>query len=612
MNRTWIAKMNVVGGCTVAQSVVAVIALAVVMSGQRAQAQPGTVLSHQKISDTEGGFTGTLANDDWFCATASLGDLDGDGVRDMAVGASGDDDGGLDRGAVRIPVHNTAGTVKSHQKISDTEGGFTGILDDGDNFGWHLASLGDLDGDGVVDLAVGAPFDDDGGPAHGAVWILFLNVDTTDPDNPIVTVDSHQKISDTEGGFEGILDDFGFFGFIEALLGDHDGDGVVDLAVAASHADDGGPNRGQVWILLLNPDGTVKCQQKISSTAGGFRGTLDDEDLFGQSLGSLGDLDGDDVGDLAVGAPGDNDGGTSRGAMWVLFLNTNGTVKSHRKISDTEGGFTGILDNFDFFGETGNSLGDLDGDGVADLAVGATRDDDGGLDRGAVWVLFLNTDGTVKTHQKISATEGGFTGILNNGDWFSWTPMFLGDLDGDGVGELAVGGLFDDDGGTDRGAVWILFLDGVATTPPIDFNAFRGFYESGDLNSLLASDGGKLCYNPGITIFPAEAPVTLDFFGILPNDSPATLDVTIESSANTVGLELTFSFWNYNSNSWDVVGVEGQSLNADTVRTFAGNPADHVEPGTGEVRTRYEVRQAGIIFVFPWLDCVDHVYWTTG
>ncbi len=454
MIRAFLIAVSVLGGCAVAPSVVAVAALAVVMSGQRAEAQPGMVLSHQKISDTEGGFTGTLGDRDYFCSTASLGDLDGDGVRDMAVGAAEDDDGGLNRGAVWVLFLNTDGTVKSHQKISDTEGDFTGILDDGDNFGWHLASLGDLDGDGVVDLAVTAPFDDDGGRANGAVWVLFLNTNGT--------VKSHKKISETEGGFTGILEDFGYFGLNSASLGDHDGDGVVDLAVGASWADDGGLNRGQVWILFLNTDGTVKSQQKISSTAGDFTGMLDNSDKFGQSLGSLGDLDGDGVGDLAVGAPGDGDGGTFNGAMWVLFLNTNGTVKTHQKISSTEGGFTGILESFDFFGETGSFLGDLDGDGVGDLAVGAAGDDDGGTDRGAVWVLFLNTDGTVESHQKISSTEGGFTGILDDGDWFCWTPMFLGDLDGDGVGDLAVGALFDDDGGTDRGAVWILFLDGVA------------------------------------------------------------------------------------------------------------------------------------------------------
>ena len=147
---------------------------------------------------------------------------------------------------------------------------------------------------------------------------------------------------------------------------------------------------------------------------------------------------------------------------------------------------------------------------------------------------------------------------------------------------------------------------------PDDFSAFRGFHWSGDLNSLLASDDDKLCYNPGITVNPTEAPITLDFFGILPNDSPASLDVTIESSANTIGLELTISFWNFNTNSWDVVGTAAQSLNTDTVRTFAGTPADHVEPGTGEVRTRYEVRVVSFIFVFPWLDCVDRVFWTTS
>ncbi|MCH8149989.1 MAG: FG-GAP repeat protein, partial [Planctomycetes bacterium] len=134
--------------------------------------------------------------------------------------------------------------------------------------------------------------------------------------------------------------------------------------------------------------GEVLSYQKISDTQGGFNGTLDDDDRFGTSVASLGDLDGDGVGDLAVGATGDDDGGSFRGAVWVLFLNTDGTVKSHQKISDTQGGFTGTLDDVDFFGFSVASLGDLDGDGVGDLAVGSF-----GV---AMWVLFLNTDGTAK------------------------------------------------------------------------------------------------------------------------------------------------------------------------------------------------------------------------
>ncbi len=414
-----------------------------------AQAQPGTVLSHQKISDTQGDFMGILDDADLFGGSvASLGDLDGDGVGDIAVGAFFDDDGGHSRGAVWVLFLKPDGTVKSHQKISDTAGDFTGTLDNSDVFGFSLASLGDLDGDGVGDLAVGARLDDDGGTNRGAVWMLFLNTDGT--------VKFHQKISDTEGGFTDILDEFNEFGHSVASLGDLDGDGVGDLAVGAISDDDGGDpphaNRGAVWVLFLNTDGTVKSHQKISDTEGGFSGILDNQDHFGVSVASLGDLDGDGVGDIAVGARHDDDGGHNRGAVWVLFLNTDGTVKSHQKLSSTEGGFTGILDNGDHFGDSVASLGDLDGDGVGDLAVGADGD-------GAVWILFLNTDGTVKSHQKISDSEGGFTGTGLRGN----SVASLGDLDGDGVGDLAVGALLDDDGGEDRGAVWVLFLEGVIT-----------------------------------------------------------------------------------------------------------------------------------------------------
>ena len=327
----------------------------------------------------------------------------------------------------------------SHGKISDTEGNFTGTLDDGDAFGEGLTAIGDLDGDGVSDLAVGASFDDDGGNGRGAVWVLFLNNDST--------VKSHQKISGTEGNFHGVLDNTDNFGRAIAPLGDLDGDGVLDLAVSAPRDDDGGINRGAVWILFLDTDGAVKSHQKISSTSGGFTGNLEDFDAFGSSLALLGDLDGDGVVDLAVGASGDDDGGSDRGAVWVLFLNANGTVKSHQKISGTEGGFTGVLDDDDEVGKSVAVLGDLDRDGVADLAVGAEGDDDGGSNRGAVWILFLNSDGTVKSHQKISSTEGEFTGDLVDGDWFSSGIALLSDLDGDGVDDLAVGADGDDDAG---------------------------------------------------------------------------------------------------------------------------------------------------------------------
>ncbi|UCF04731.1 MAG: FG-GAP repeat protein [bacterium] len=418
-----------------------------------ALASVGEVLWHQKINDTEGGFTGILDDHDSFgYSVSALGDLDGDGVPDLAASSDRDDDGGADRGAVWILFLNSDGTVKSHQKISSTQGGFTGVIDNSDKFGNGLTALGDLDGDGVTDLAAGAWLDDDGGTNRGAVWILFLNSDGT--------VKSHQKISDTEGGFTGTLNDGDLFGFSIASIGDLDGDGIHDLAVGVYVDDDGGPNRGAVWILFLNSNGMVKAQQKISSTQGGFTGSLDDGDQFGEAVGALGDFDGDGIEDIAVMAAFDDDGVADAGAIWILFLNSDGTVKSHQKISATQGGFTGTLDSGDRFGYGQCSLGDFDCDGVTDMVAGAYRDDDGGMDRGAVWVLFLNNNGTVKSHQKISDTDGGFTGILDNFDNFGLRVATVGDLNGDNVSEIAVGARLDDDGGLNRGAVWVLFLDG--------------------------------------------------------------------------------------------------------------------------------------------------------
>jgi hypothetical protein len=238
--------------------------------------------------------------------------------------------------------------------------------------------------------------------------------------------------------------------------------------------------------------GGVLSHQKISDTEGGFTGILEMANQFGYSVAALGDLDVDGVGDLAVGAQLDHDGGIIRGAVWVLFLNADGTVKSHQKISDTQGGFTGTLDDADYFGTSLTSLGDLDGDAVSDLAVGTRGDDDGGIDRGALWVLFLNSNGTVKEYRKISDTQGGFTGMLDNEDFFGTSVASLGDLDGDGVGDLAVGAHGDDDGGTIRGAVWVLFLDGVPCDP-CDMNC------DGEVNRFDIGPFLDLLFDPNAT-----------------------------------------------------------------------------------------------------------------
>ncbi|UCB54601.1 MAG: FG-GAP repeat protein [Thiotrichales bacterium] len=419
----------------------------------------------QKISDTAGNFEGILEDNDRFgSAVANAGDLERDGVIDLAVGTPLDDDGGTDRGAVWILFMNDDGTVDIEQKISDTEGNLplTTILDDNDRFGSAVAELGDLNGDGFLDIAVGAPLDDDGGTDRGAVWILFLNDDGT--------VQSTQKIADSRISLIDILEDNDQFGGAIANIGDLNNDRIDEIAVGASLSDDGGGDRGAIWILFLARDGTVISGQKVSDTDGGFSGTLDDGDFFGSSIAGIGDLDADGIEDIAVGAIGDDDGGADRGAVWILFMNADGTVRFEQKLSETSGNFNGGLNDNDHFGSALTGIGDYNGDGIVDIAAGAEQDDDGGSDRGAVWILFMESDGEILSKQKISSTSGNFTGPLSDGVLFGSALANPGDLDQDGIIDIVAGAKLDDDGGIDRGALWTLFMQRPETD--IDITLF--------------------------------------------------------------------------------------------------------------------------------------------
>jgi hypothetical protein len=193
--------------------------------------------------------------------------------------------------------------------------------------------------------------------------------------------------------------------------------------------------------------GTVNAvlQEIADGVPGGMpSGSLAANGNFGTACAPLGDLDGDGLPELAAGAAFED-------AVYLLFLNGDGTVRRHVRIANGSGGLTTA---FTDFGTSCAALGDLDGNGVPDLAVGAPKDNTGFSTAGALYVLFLNPDGTMGSFEKIAHGERGFpTGLLEGGDFFGQSCASLGDLDGDGLPELAVGALFDDTDGPDRGAV---------------------------------------------------------------------------------------------------------------------------------------------------------------
>ncbi len=270
---------------------------------------------------------------------------------------------------------------------------------------------------------------------------------------------SSNKISDGVGDLSTLPSNNDAFGYSVDDAGDFDGDGITDIIVGLRDNDTGGSNRGAVSLIMLGADGAADADYFIADGTGGFSETLGNADYFGERVTKIGDLDNDGVIDYAVSATGDDDGGDNRGAVYVLFMNSNGTVSSSQKISDTAGDFTATLDNADVFGSGLEGIGDFDGDGIEDLLVGASGDDDGGSNRGAVYILYLGTDGSVDGYDKISNATTNFTTYLDNNDEFGIDVADIGDFDGDGVTDILVGALKDDDGGSNRGAAYLLLLD---------------------------------------------------------------------------------------------------------------------------------------------------------
>lgn len=346
-----------------------------------------------------------------------------------------------------------------------------------------------------------------------------------------------QPIGPGLGGFTGTLGDDSF-GESVAALGDLDGNGVADLAVGAPGSDDGGPNRGSIWILFLNPDGTVQAQTKISQTQGGFTGVLKDGGIFGARLDNVGDLDGDGVPELAVFS-----GKPSR--IWILFLEPSGRVRSQTEDLFSDPVFVPRALPATFNGELGvggmEALGDLDGDGLGDLAVGAPYDSDGNAWAGAIWILRFDTDGTVKGAHKISEIHGGFTGDLLSSELFGYSITQLGDMDGDGNRDLFVWARI-------TGNAWLLYLDAnervshqqVIANPGLGPNlAWLGDL-NGDGNGEVIMSGGTVAFlrpdeSVGKTLFnPPFVGSSFDVLGDLDGDRNPEVAAGIGHGTNGV------------------------------------------------------------------------------
>ncbi len=365
-----------------------------------------------------------LADADWVLrsngendhvAVVTSADLDGDGQDDLVVAAPDHDGGGSASGSLWVHAGPlTSGLVSDGIALT---GGAAG-----DAAGSSLATA-DLDDDGQPDLVVGAPTASPGGAEEGQVHLIL---------GPI-TAASELGASDTLVTASTADSALG----CALATGDVDGDGVADLLIGSWGESGESSAGGGAWLVL----GPITAASYDDSSADAIYTGPEASGYAGQAV-ATGDWDGDGTDDLAIAAAyADSYAGR-------VYATTSGSGAI--SLTDADALHTGEATG-DFAGSS-LSAGDLDGDGIEDLVVGAYGQDDGGTNAGAVYVVASPLDADASLAEAHATITGG-----SAGDLAGVASVVVGDVDGDGADDLLVGGSDADPGGSASGAAWLLY-----------------------------------------------------------------------------------------------------------------------------------------------------------
>jgi hypothetical protein len=395
---------------------------------------------------------------DYFGRTLAIGDFDGDGYHDLAVGVLFEDLSGLvNAGVVHIIYGTSTGLSANGDQLFDQEDATSATtVEADDRFGFSLAA-GDFNGDGYDDLAVGSPTEDINADVDAGVVIVMYGSSSG------LTGSGSQWIDQAD--VDGTVEEGDYFGHA-LVAGDFDGDGYADLAIGATGEDLGGfENAGCVNVVYGSTSGLYASSfdDLWHQNRAGIAGNCEADDRFGATLAAA-DFDGDGKDDLVIGVPGEDveTGGDfeDAGMIHVIYGTTFGLSSGGSQLMYQNNFHTTwtASEDGDGFGAS-LAAADFNGDGYADLVVGTPKEDwNSDVDAGVIQFI-PGTSGGLDPAAADGFTEDDLLNgaAINGGEQFGYA-LAAGDINNDGYNDLAIGTPFEDlSGSADAGTVFVIY-----------------------------------------------------------------------------------------------------------------------------------------------------------